>query len=372
MNTAARPTPSHNLLSRLGLRLPIIQAPMAGVSTPGMAAAVSEAGGLGSLGVGAMDAEGARKVIRETRALTSKPFNINLFCHPPAKPDAERESAWLSYLASTFAEFGATPPGSLREIYKSFVVDDAMYQMLLEEKPAVVSFHFGLPAQEWIDALHAAGIVLLASATTLQEGRQIEAAGIDAIVAQGIEAGGHRGAFDTEAEDEGLGTFALVRVLAARTGLPVIATGGIMDGAGIAAALALGAAAAQLGTAFVATNESAADAAYRANLTAAETRPTTLTRAISGRAARGFTSRFTRLGIAAGAPAIPDYPVTYDAGKALHAAAKAKGVSEYAAQWAGQAAPLARSMPAGELVAVLEQELKEALDQLGGWRAKLG
>ncbi|SDP50564.1 nitronate monooxygenase [Ralstonia sp. 25mfcol4.1] len=366
-----RQNPSRNLLSRLGIRLPIIQAPMAGVSTPAMAAAVSEAGGLGSLGVGAMDAEGARKVIRETRALTAKPFNINLFCHVPATPDAERESAWLKYLASAFAEFGATPPGTLREIYKSFVVDDAMYQMLLEEKPAVVSFHFGLPAQAWIDALKAAGIVLLASATSLQEARRIEAAGIDAIVAQGIEAGGHRGAFDTEAEDEGLGTFALTRVLVARTNLPVVAAGGIMDGAGIAAVLALGAAAAQLGTAFVATSESAADAAYRAALTADEPRPTTLTRAISGRAARGFTSRFTRLGTAAGAPAIPDYPVTYDAGKALHAAAKAKGVSEFAAQWAGQAAPLARSMPSAELVAVLERELREALDQLSAVRAGL-
>lgn len=366
-----RQNPSPSLLSRLGIRLPIIQAPMAGVSTPAMAAAVSEAGGLGSLGVGAMDAEGARKVIRETRALTAKPFNINLFCHAPATPNAERESAWLGYLASAFAEFGATPPANLREIYRSFVVDDAMYRMLLEEKPAVVSFHFGLPAQEWIDALKGAGIVLLASATSLPEARQIEAAGVDAIVAQGIEAGGHRGAFDTEADDEGLGTFALTRLLAARTSLPVIAAGGIMDGAGIAAALALGAAAAQLGTAFVATDESAADAAYRTALTATQPRPTTLTRAISGRAARGFTSRFTRLGVAEGAPAIPDYPVTYDAGKALHAAAKAQGVSEFAAQWAGQAVPLTRAMPAGALVAMLERELRESLEQLSAVRAAL-
>ncbi|MDT6961423.1 nitronate monooxygenase [Cupriavidus sp. SZY C1] len=371
MNTAFPQHTSHPLLARLGLRLPIIQAPMAGVSTAAMAAAVSEAGGLGSLGVGAMDAEGARQVIRETRALTARPFNINLFCHAPAQPDAERESGWLAYLASAFAEFGATPPANLREIYKSFVVDDEMYQMLLEEKPAVVSFHFGLPPQDRIDALRAAGIVLLASATSLQEARLIEAAGIDAVVAQGIEAGGHRGVFDTAAEDEGLGTFALVRLLVARTRLPVIAAGGIMDGAGIAAALALGAVAAQLGTAFVATDESAADAAYRSALTATETRPTTLTRAISGRATRGFTSHFTRLGTAAGAPAIPDYPVTYDAGKALHAAAKAKGVSDYAAQWAGQAVPLARAMPAGEMVFVLEQELKTALDQLAGLRATL-
>jgi len=372
MNTASSRNPRQNLLSLLGISTPIIQAPMAGVSTPAMAAAVSEAGGLGSLGVGAMNADGARKAIRETRALTGKPFNINLFCHDPATADAARENAWLDYLAPEFANFGASAPTDLKEIYKSFLVDEAMYQMLLEEKPAVVSFHFGLPAQEKIDALHAAGIVMLASATSLQEARQIEAAGVDAIVAQGIEAGGHRGVFDTDSHDEGLGTLALVRVLVERTGLPVIAAGGIMDGAGIAAVLALGAQAAQLGTAFVASRESSADAAYRAALTAESPRATTLTRAISGRAARGFTNRLTELGVAPGAPAIPAYPITYDAGKALHAAAKATGNSEYAAQWAGQAVPLARSLPAGELVALLTAELKEALERLSGLRTLFG
>lgn len=361
MDTSTPSSHRRNLLSILGIATPIIQAPMAGVSTAAMAAAVSEAGGLGSLGVGAMDAQAARKTIRETRALTGKPFNVNLFCHAPAKADVVREQAWLTYLAAQFAEHGGTAPTSLREIYKSFVADDAMFQMLLEEKPAVVSFHFGLPSQQKIDTLRAAGIVLLASATSLQEARQIEAAGVDAIVAQGIEAGGHRGAFDTDGYDEGLGTLALVRLLVLGTKLPVIASGGIMDGAGIAAVLALGAEAAQLGTAFVACPESSADAAYRAALTAPQPRPTTLTRAISGRAARGFTNRLTALGIAADAPPVPDYPIAYDAGKALHAAAKATGSAEYAAQWAGQAAPLARSLPAAELVAQLRSELREAV-----------
>ncbi|CAG9178789.1 NAD(P)H-dependent flavin oxidoreductase [Cupriavidus pinatubonensis] len=361
MDTTPRSDDGHSLLSLLNIATPIIQAPMAGVSTPAMAAAVSEAGGLGSLGVGAMDAEGARKAIRDTRALTGKPFNINLFCHAPAVADAAREKAWLDYLSPRFAEYGATPPASLREIYKSFVVDEAMFQMLLEEKPAVVSFHFGLPAQEKIDALHAAGIVLLASATSLEEARRIEAAGIDAIVAQGIEAGGHRGVFDPAGYDEGLGTLALVRILVRHTRLPVIAAGGIMDGAGIAAVLALGAQAAQLGTAFVGCKESSADAAYRAAFSAQPARPTTLTRAISGRAARGFTNRFTELGEAPDAPAIPDYPTTYDAGKALHAAAKAKGNSDYAAQWSGQAAPLARQLPAAELVGQLQAELRDVI-----------
>ncbi len=361
MDTTTRSGNGRSLLALLGITTPIIQAPMAGVSTPALAAAVSEAGGLGSLGVGAMDADGARKAIRETRALTGQPFNINLFCHVPDVADAAREKAWLDYLAPHFAEYGATAPASLREIYKTFVTDEAMFHMLLEEKPAVVSFHFGLPAQQKIDALHAAGIVLLASATSLQEARQIEAAGIDAIVAQGIEAGGHRGIFDPAGYDEGLGTLALVRVLARHSRLPVIAAGGIMDGAGIAAVLALGAQAAQLGTAFVGCAESSADAAYRAALAAQPARPTTLTRAISGRAARGFTNRLTALGAAPDAPATPGYPHTYDAGKALNAAAKAKGNSDYAAQWAGQAAPLARQLPAAELVSQLKAELKETI-----------
>lgn len=364
MDTSKPSSQRRGLLAMLGIATPIIQAPMAGVSTPAMAAAVSEAGGLGSLGVGAMDAEAARKAIHETRALTGKPFNVNLFCHAPAKADAVREKTWLDYLARHFAEHGGTAPASLREIYKSFVVDDAMFRMLLEEKPAVVSFHFGLPAQAKINALRAAGIVLLASATSPREARQIEAAGLDAIVAQGIEAGGHRGIFDTAGYDEGLGTLALVRLLVQGTRLPVIASGGIMDGQGIAAVLALGAEAAQLGTAFVASPESSADAAYRAALTAPSPRATTLTRAISGRAARGFVNQLTALGIAPDAPPVPDYPIAYDAGKALHGLAKTTGSAEYAAQWAGQAAPLARALPAAELVAQLKSELGEAIRRM--------
>ncbi|AOY96366.1 2-nitropropane dioxygenase [Cupriavidus sp. USMAA2-4] len=369
----AHPTDDRrDLLTRLGITTPIIQAPMAGVSTPALAAAVSEAGGLGSLGLGAMDADAARKAIRETRALTARPFQVNLFCHAAAQANPAREQAWLDYLAPHFAEHGAVPPAGLREIYRSFLADDAMLAMLLEEKPAVVSFHFGLPPQPTIDALHAAGIVLLASATSLDEARQIEAAGIDAVVAQGIEAGGHRGIFQPAGEDEGLGTLALTRLLVRKTALPVIAAGGIMDGAGIAAVLALGAQAAQLGTAFVACPESAADAAYRTALTVPRPRHTTLTRAISGRAARGFANRLTALGAAAEAPAVPDYPIAYDAGKALHAAAKAQGSAEYAAQWAGQAAPLARALPAGALVVQLHTELHDTIASLGDLAARVG
>ena len=361
MNTSAQ---HNNLLALLGISMPIIQAPMAGSDTPALVAAVSNAGGLGSLGVGAMNAEKARTAIRETRLLTDKPFNVNLFCHAPAHADAVREAEWLAYLAPQFAEFGATPPTSLREIYISFQEDEAMFAMLLEERPAVVSFHFGLPTPAKLAALSAAGIVLLASATNLDDAAQVAAAGIDAIVAQGIEAGGHRGLFDLTRHDEGLGTLALVRLLASTFKLPVIASGGIMDGAGIAAALALGAQAAQLGTAFVSCPESAADLTYRTALAGPPARRTVSTSAISGRPARGIANRLTELGERLGHPTPPDYPITYDAGKALHAAAKAHGNSEFAAQWAGQAAPLSRTLAAAELMQVLKREMLYTADAL--------
>jgi nitronate monooxygenase len=364
MNQPAHVTRHDTLLARIGIETPIIQAPMAGVSTPAMAAGVSNAGGLGSLGIGAMDVDAARKVIRDTRALTDRPFNINVFCHRPATPNAEREAAWLAYLASGFAEFGATPPASLREIYTSFVVDEAMFAMLLEERPAVVSFHFGVPDAAWIRALHEQGIVLMGTATNVDEARTIAAAGIDAIVAQGIEAGGHRGVFDPAADDPGLGTMALVRLLVRAVDLPIVAAGGIMDGAGIAAALALGAQAAQLGTAFVACPESSAEAPHRAALLSKQPVMTAMTRAISGRNARGLPNRLTALGSAPECPPIPDYPIAYDAAKALHGAAKAHGNSEFAAYWAGQAAMLSRSLPAGELVGVLRAELTQAIEAL--------
>ena len=346
---------------KLGINLPIIQAPMAGVSTPNLAAAVSGAGGLGSIGVGAVDAEAARAMVREVRTRTERPFLVNVFCHRPAVADPGREAAWLARLAPVFAHYGAEPPGRLREIYRSFVEDDAMLAMLLEERPRVVSFHFGLPPADRLDALRAAGIVLLASATNPAEGRAVAAAGVDAMVAQGYEAGGHRGVFDPEAPDDCLGTLALTRLLVRELDRPVIAAGGIMDGAGIAACLKLGATAVQMGTAFVACPESSADAGFRAALLGPGPRRTVVTTAISGRPARCLANRFTALGDEAGPGAVPAYPIAYDAGKALHAAARAAGEFGFGAQWAGQGAPLARSLPAATLVAELRAELEQAL-----------
>lgn len=347
-------TSTRQLLARLRIRHPILQAPMAGVSTPRLAAAVSEAGGLGSLGLGTVTPEAAAEQIRATRQLTDQPFNVNFFCHAPAQADPAREARWLAHLAPEFQRFGAQAPNKLAEIYPTALGHDAMLDMLLAERPAVVSFHFGLPEPKWVDALRAAGIVTLACATNLDEAAQVERAGIDMLVAQGVEAGGHRGAFDP-AHDDLIGTFALVRMLAARSRIPVVAAGGIMDGPGIAAALALGAAAVQMGTAFILCPESSASAAYRAELKSERARHTAVTSAISGRPARGIFNRLHALGQGE-APPVPDYPIAYDAGKALHQAASRQGEHGYAAHWAGQGAPLARELPAGELVRTLVEE----------------
>lgn len=345
-----------SLLQRLGVTVPIVQAPMAGVSTPEMAAAVSNAGGLGSIAVGATDAAGARATIEDLRRRTHRAFNVNLFVHGSPRRDAQEEAEWLAALTPLFEKYGASPPAGLNTIYRSFVEDDAMLALLVELAPPVVSFHFGLPGAERIAALKAAGCVLLATATSLAEAEAVQRAGVDAVVAQGWEAGGHRGVFDPDAPDDRLGTFALARLLTARLAIPVIAAGGIMDGRGVRAALDLGAVAAQLGTAFIACPESSADEAYLAALAGPAAEHTAMTRAVSGRPARCLANRFTAWGEGE-RPTPPDYPVAYDAGKALNAAARARGEAGFGAQWAGQGAPLSRAMGAADLVRVLEGEL---------------
>jgi nitronate monooxygenase len=344
-----------SLLETLEITLPIVQAPMAGTSTPAMAAAVSNAGALGSIGVGATDAKGAGAMIAEIRQNTNRSFNVNVFCHRPAVADPARECIWIERLRPEFERLGAAPPRELREIYQSFVADDEMLRLLLAERPKVVSLHFGIPPEDKLRALRQAGIVLLGTATNLAEGKAMAAAGIDAVVAQGYEAGGHRGQFDPDSPDDRMGVLALTRLLVRELPIPVIAAGGIMDGAGIAAVLKLGAVAAQLGTAFVGCPESDADAGYRAALARAE--HTVMTKAISGRPARCLANRFTQLDDSL----VAAYPIAYDAGKALHAAGKARGEFGFGAQWAGQGAPMARYLPAAELVAVLAAELLTSL-----------
>jgi nitronate monooxygenase len=325
----------NTLTSLLGIRHPIIQAPMAGFGRPQLAAAVTDAGGLGSLALGAGTAAQAEGAITALQALTSGPFNVNLFTHAPALPDAAREARWLDHLAPHFARTGQAPPTALREIYRSFLADPDMLEVLVRTRPAV----------------------LMATATNPAEARAIEAAGIDIVVAQGYEAGGHRGIFDPSVPDPALGTFALVRLLAQAVRIPVIAAGGIMDGQGIAASLRLGASGVQMGTAFLACPEANTSAHHRA-LLAQPDLGTAVTATISGRPARGIINRFFSEIGGPGHPAVPDYPIAYDAAKALHAAASSKGLADYSVNWAGQAYALARPMPAAQLVALLVEEMR--------------
>ncbi|MGR3712758.1 MAG: NAD(P)H-dependent flavin oxidoreductase [Shimia sp.] len=346
-----------SIVAKLGLKWPIFQAPMAGVSTPAMAAAVSNAGGLGALGLGAAGVDGAREMLRAAKALTDRPINANVFCHAPARRDAAKEAMWLEQLAPLFAEFGAEAPAELSEIYRSFLQDQPMFDMLIEERPGVVSLHFGLPEKSWISALQDAGNLVFATATSRLEALACVDAGVDAIVAQGIEAGGHRGMFDPEAVDAELSTLDLVQILKAEIEVPVVAAGGLMTGKDIALALRVGAEAAQLGTAFIDTNESAADPAYRAGLRDPKLLPSVLTRAISGRPARCLGNRFVAEARQIGEENAPDYPVAYDAGKSLHAAAKSKGNSGFGAQWAGSGADQTREGGAAEILLQLGLEL---------------
>ncbi|WP_290686895.1 MULTISPECIES: NAD(P)H-dependent flavin oxidoreductase [unclassified Haematobacter] len=342
---------TQSILNQMTIVLPIFQAPMAGVSTPALAAAVSEAGGLGALGLGASSATAARQAITDTQALTKKPINVNFFCHRPVPRNEPVETAWIHTASPLFANFGATPPSTLEEIYISFRETDDLLRVVLELRPAVVSFHFGLPRPHQIAALRNAGLVLIASATSLSEARMIADAGFHAVIAQGWEAGGHRGMFEPDGPDERLSTDDLTRLLVREAGLPVIAAGGLMDGQDIRRMLDMGATAAQLGTAFVGCTESAADQAYRERL--AKGGETEMTRVISGRPARCLTNRFTSWGQAFPETDVPAYPRAYDLGKALNAAAKARGETGYGAQWAGTGAGRGMKGDAAEVMRAL-------------------
>ncbi|TSH79089.1 nitronate monooxygenase family protein [Pantoea sp. paga] len=344
------------LCQTLDLKYPIIQAPMAGVSTPEMAAAVSNAGVLGSISVGASTPEQAEVMIKKTLSLTTGPFNVNVFCHAPVVRSPELERTWIERFREIFDRYDAEMPAELSEIYQSFHNNEKMMDVLLTAAPAAVSFHFGLPSAAFLQRMKSRGIITLASATSVREALEIEAAGINFIVAQGIEAGGHRGIFSTDCEDHQLSTFTLVQAIRKVTQLPVISAGGIMDGAGIGAMLRLGAAGVQMGTAFILCPESAANAAYREVLKSEKAASTVMTSAISGRPARCITNDFCHLAREFMQDCIPPYPLTYALGKALAAAAAAKGAHGFGAQWAGQGATLAREMPAAELVRRLVAE----------------
>lgn len=351
----------------LGIHHPIIQAPMVGVSTPQLAAAVSNAGALGSIGLGASTVAQARTQMQQTRALTDRPFNVNLFCHQPVQFDQQRNDAWLTYVARFFPALDAIVPTSMKEIYKSFLDDPEMLEMLLEVRPEVVSFHFGAPPAAWVARLKARGIYTLGCATTPSEAQQLALAGVQSIVAQGNEAGGHRGVFDdAPGQDSQIGLLALVRLIVSAVDVPVIAAGGIMDGFGMNAVLDLGACGVQMGTAFILCPESSATPEHRAVLKTDKAHQSRITRYLSGRSARGIPNSLYLEGSGESIPQPAEYPLAYDVAKALHAAASAKGSQAFAAQWAGQGAPLARAMPAAELIALLVEEMGKKRHEVVG------
>ena len=326
---------------------------MAGATTPELAIAVCNAGALGSLGLGAASADKARAEIEAVKAGTDGAFNVNFFCHARPTTDAAGRRAWLDHLAPYFRAQGASAPTDLDNIYQPIDDNPAMQDVILETRPPVVSFHFGIPAKPLIQAIHDYGGQVWICVTTLDEAEAAETAGADVLVAQGMEAGGHRGNFDA-AQDAETGLTALLSVLARHCRRPIVAAGGLMDGRAIRGVMSMGAAGAQLGTAFVACPESAAAPAYRDALRQAGA--TAITRAISGRPARGIVGPF-QTEIAPGAPSVPDYPLTYDAAKQLHAAAKAHGDHRFAPNWAGQGVALTRELPAADLVAALVGEM---------------
>lgn len=345
------------ILQKLGIQYPIFLAPMAGTSTPGLAAAVSNAGGLGSLGLATATVDGVRQAIQKTRQLTDKPFNCNFFCHQPPQHDPATEQVWIDYMRPHFETLGATPPSTLKPVNYSLVNNPALLEVLLEEKPAVVSFHFGMPEPEAIQQLQQAGIILLATATSLAEAQRIEQAGLDGIVAQGVEAGGHRGIFNRDF-DPAIGMLDLLRLLKAHTNLPIIATGGIMDGHAIRQVLEQGACAAQLGTAFVICAESAAEPMYRQRLQDPKYQTTHITASISGRPARGLMSAWHTQIDQPERPALTSYSYTYDLAKQLHAVAAKQGNYDFAAYWAGSNVAQIRALNATELMHTLIVELQ--------------
>ncbi len=351
--------PRKDLLELLGIEHPIIQAPMAGSDTPEMAAEVSNAGGLGSLGCGPKTLDYLEAKAEELRAATNKPFNLKFFAHPAPKENAEVDALTRRRLAPFYEELGlGEAPHSGTASYDTFNSDTL--SVLLALKPTVVSFLFGLPAPDMVGALKDAGWRLLCSATTVAEARALAEAGVDAIIAQGWEAGGHRGTFDVSFEDFGVGTMALVPQIADAVDVPVIASGGIADGRGIAAAFALGASGVQMGTAFLSCPEAQISETHRAALRQASDQDTRLTRAFSGRPARAKNNRYIDAMAENRAP-FPDYPTTYAFSEPLRAKSVANESTDFQFLLYGQAAALNRELPAAALVRTLVAEAREVL-----------
>ncbi len=360
--------PDRRLADLLQIEHPLVLAPMAGLGTAELAAAVCQAGGLGSIGCAVMRPEAAMRAIERLRSLTKRPINANFFCHSPARPDPQREQAWLERLGPYYRELGIDPllPAP-RTDFPPF--DSAMCAVVEAGRPEVVSFHFGLPEPSLLARVKAAGCRVISSATTVGEARWLEGQGADAIVAQGIEAGGHRGTFlaaDMDAEmARQLGTLALVPQVVDAVDVPVIAAGGIADARAISAALALGASGVQMGTAYLLCPEAATPPLHRRALRGPDAAATVLTNVFTGRPARALANRAaSEVGPVSGA--MPDFPLPMAALGPLRAKAEEGGSIDFTPLWAGQAAALCREMPAGALTRALANEALERLRQLAG------
>lgn len=338
------------------LPIPILQAPMVGASSPEMAVAVSQAGALGALGAGGLSPADIEPAVAALRAATDQPFGVNLFINPVATPGAEVIDASLQRLAPWYAELGAPLPAAPNDYAPDF---EGQFAALVRAAPAMASFTFSILTKAQVDALHAAGSYVVGTATTVAEARAWAAVGADGISAQGAEAGGHRGHFLAETQASLVGTMALVATIRDALDIPVIAAGGIMDGRGVAAALALGADAVQMGTAFLLADQTAVSAPWRKALETAGDDPTRLTRAFTGRHARGIENRFMRemRGVE---DAVPSYPVQNRLTQPLRAAAAKAGEAQMLSLWAGQGVRLAKPGDAGEMVSHWWEEAKQA------------
>jgi len=331
---------------------------MAGVQLGALAAAVSEAGGLGALPCAMLAPAAMTKELELIRSRTTRPFNVNFFCHAQPAPDAEREAAWRRELEPYYREFGIDPAtiaaGPGRAPFSAQAAD-----ALEPFRPAVVSFHFGLPPPDLLARVKRWGSKAFASATTVEEARWLEAKGVDAVIAQGVEAGGHRGNFLTSDLTTQLGTFALVPQVVAAVKVPVIAAGGIADAAGVAAAIALGASAVQVGTAYLLTDEATTSAVHRAALKSEGARHTALTNLFTGRPARGIVNRILRELGPMNARA-PEFPLATAAIAPLRAKAEARGSGDFSPLWSGQNASGCREVPAAELTRELASRLRSS------------
>lgn len=351
----------------LGTRLPIIQAPMAGgITTPALVAAASNAGALGSFGFAYTQPEAMQRDIDAVRALTDAPINLNLFVSPqPAPLAANAQQEAIAALAGYYAGMGLPAPKPVAAPYAPDL--ESQLNMVEEARPRVFTCHLGDLEAKRLRRMQAAGIRIGASATCVAEARQLESQGVDFIVAQGAEAGGHRGSYLRDPYEAMTGTLALTRLIVRAVNIPVVAAGGIMDGAGIAAVLALGAQGAQLGTAFIPCAESGAPAVHKQNVLAAREDTTLITEKFSGKPARGLANRFMRDMNSADAPRLA-FPAQNMLTGPLRAAAAKAGNADFVSMWAGQAAPLSRDMSAAQLIAALEQETLEALDRAAALR----